>query len=232
VTKEEIPIRSQSQIFLESEGDAWFLRNSEVLASRKVFRSVDFILSTISPFRAQINNVIEIGCGPAYKLEKLLVGLGAKKGGGVDPSRLAIEAARERLLGLEVDLELYVGISTNLTFETNSADLVFLGFFLYLVPRNEVLMSVSEINRILKPGGFLAIEDFEKPNKTQNPYKHDSRVVTFKEDYTKYFVESFGYNLVEMHSYCDKSDSFSIDPDERISTKILFKPLSPSYSKI
>ena len=151
-----------------------------------------------------------------------------RKEGGVDPSRLAIEAARERIVGLEVDLELYEGISTNLTFETNSADLVFLGFFLYLVPRNEIDMSVSEINRILKPGGLLAIEDFEKPNKTQNPYKYDSRVVTFKEDYTKYFIESFGYNLVEMHSYCDKFDSFSIDPDERIATKILFKPLSPS----
>jgi ubiquinone/menaquinone biosynthesis C-methylase UbiE len=227
MTKENFPTHSQSRIFLETEGDEWFLRNSEALESSQAFRSVDFILSTIAPFKNQINNIIEVGCGPAHKLERLFIGLEGKKGGGIDPSILSIEAARTRVVRLGIDLEMYVGISSDLPFQTNVADLVFLGFFLYLVPRDEMTKTVTEIDRILKPGCFLAIEDFDAPNETQNPYKHDNRVVTFKEDYAQRFIEGFGYHLIEKHSYCHKFDSFAIDPDERIATTVLFKPLIP-----
>jgi hypothetical protein len=41
-----------------------------------------------------------------------------------------------------------IGISSNLPFQTNVADLVFLGFFLYLVPRDEMTKTVAEIDRI------------------------------------------------------------------------------------
>jgi ubiquinone/menaquinone biosynthesis C-methylase UbiE len=227
MSKENFPTHSQSRIFLETEGDEWFLRNSEALGSSQAYRSVDFILSTIAPFKARINNIIEVGCGPAHKLEKLFIGLEATEGGGIDPSILAIEAARTRIAPLGIDLEMYIGISSNLPFQTNVADLVFLGFFLYLVPRDEMTKTVAEIDRILKPGSFLAIEDFDAPNKIQNPYKHDSRVVTFKEDYAQRFIEGFGYHLIEKHSYSHKFDSFAIDPDERIATAVLFKPLIP-----
>lgn len=227
MSKENFPTHSQSRIFLETEGDEWFLRNSAALESSSDFRSVNFILSTIAPFKDRINNIIEVGCGPAHKLERLFIGLEAKKGGGIDPSILSIEAARTRSVQLGIDLEMHAGISSDLPFQTNVADLVFLGFFLYLVPRDEMTKTVAEINRILKPGGFLAIEDFDVPDKTQNAYKHDNRVVTFKEDYAKRFFEGFGYHLIEKHSYCHKFDSFAIDPDERIATTVLFKPLIP-----
>jgi ubiquinone/menaquinone biosynthesis C-methylase UbiE len=215
---------SQSDIFLASEGDAWFLRNSDFLETTKVFHSVDFIVQTLDPFKSEICNVIEIGCGPGYKLEKLLVELQAEKGSGLDPSILSINTAKERTVNSENDLDFHVGISSSLPFSSNTADLVFLGFFLYLVPRDELSATVSEIDRVLKPGGFLAIEDFDAPLSIQNPYIHDDRVVTYKEDYSKYFLSSCGYHLIEKHSYSHESNTFSVNPQERIATSLLFKP--------
>ena len=225
MTHEQFPPLSQSEIFLATEGDAWFLRNSEFLKSCTVFPAVEFIQQTLTPFKFQINNLIEIGCGPGYKLEKLFIEFQGKNGAGLDPSALAIETARERVSKLGIELDFLVGVSSSLPFDTNSADLVFLGFFLYLVPRSEILITVSEIDRILRPGSFLAIEDFDAPLGTQNLYKHDDRLTSFKEDYSKYFTGDLGYLLIEKHSYSHQFDHFSTNPEERISTSILFKPL-------
>ena len=127
-------------------------------------------------------------------------------------------------------MKFYVGVSSSLPFDSNSADLVFLGFFLYLVPRDEILLTVSEIDRILRPGSFLAIEDFDLPIRTQNLYKHDDRLISFKEDYSRYFTGELGYHLIEKHSYSHKSDHFTTDREERIATSILFKPFE-SFDK-
>jgi ubiquinone/menaquinone biosynthesis C-methylase UbiE len=228
MTDKQLPSLSQSEIFLATEGDAWFIRNSEFLRSCTVFQSVEFIRETLFPFKAQINNLVEIGCGPGYKLEKLFVDFQSKNGSGLDPSALAISAAIERVKNSGIELEFHVGVSSSLPFYSNSADLVFLGFFLYLVPRDEILITVSEIDRILKPGSFLAIEDFDVPVSTQNLYKHDDRLISFKEDYSRYFTGELGYHLIEKHSYSHKSDHFSTDREERIATSILFKPFESS----
>lgn len=225
MTQEQFPSISQSEIFLATEGDAWFLRNSEFLRSCTIFQSVDFIRKTLTPFKSQIENIIEIGCGPGYKLEKLFVEFQAKTGFGLDPSKLAIANARERIAKSGIALEFHVGVSSNLPFNSNSADLAFLGFFLYLVPRSEVLITITEIDRILKPGSFLAIEDFDAPVSSQNPYKHDDRLTTFKDDYSRYFTCDLGYHLIEKHSYSHQHDFFSSEPNERIATSILFKPV-------
>ena len=216
---------TQSQIFLATEGDAWFLRNSDFFSSNPVFHSVDFIVKTLAPFKEEISCLVEIGCGPGYKLEKLFEEFRADNGFGIDPSALAISAARERVSASGVDLDFQVGISSSLPFPLGVADLVFLGFFLYLVPREEISLTVSEIDRILKPGGFLAIEDFDAPLGMQNPYKHDERIVTFKDDYSKYLIKDYGYHLIEKHSYSHQFNFFSADPQERVATSILFKPL-------
>jgi len=216
---------SQSEIFLATEGDAWFQRNADSFHSNPVFHSVDFILKTLDPFKEEIRCLVEIGCGPGYKLEKLFEGFRANNGFGIDPSALAISSARERVGASQVDLDFQVGISSSLPFPPRVANLVFLGFFLYLVPREEISLTVSEIDRILKPGGFLAIEDFDAPVSIQNPYKHDERIVTYKDDYSKYLINDFGYHLIEKHSYSHQFNFFAADPQERVATTILFKPL-------
>ena len=49
-------------------------------------------------------------------------------------------------------------------------DLVHLGFFLYLVDREDYLRCISEADRLLKFGGFLSIIDFETPIQYRHAY--------------------------------------------------------------
>ena len=154
--------RDQGERFLNGEGDAWFLRNQSSLDISLDDPSVNFILNTLSNLEHEISKVLEIGCGGGAKLSAISRHLGAK-GFGIDPSIKAIEFAKGKYPSAETDLNFITGLAGNLPWEDETFDLVFLGFFLYLLTPNEVFESVAETNRVLRPGGFLAILDFDFP---------------------------------------------------------------------
>ena len=72
-------------------------------------------------------------------------------------------------------LNLKVGSSDNLDFDDLFFDVIILGFCLYLVDRNLIFKTVSEIDRTLKEGGILIINDFDTPF----PYKKN---ITIKKE--------------------------------------------------
>ena len=82
---------NQSSIFLNSESDAWYQRNQEHLSAlnRAQEPDVSYILSSLSPFKNQIENVLEIGCSSGLKLKKICEVLDAK-GVGIEPSEKAV----------------------------------------------------------------------------------------------------------------------------------------------
>ena len=51
-------------------------------------------------------------------------------------------------------------------------DLVHLGFFLYVLDREKYFACISEADRLLKPGGFMSIVDFDTPFSYSNKNKH------------------------------------------------------------
>lgn len=55
-------------------------------------------------------------------------------------------------------------------------DFVILGFCMYVVDRRYLLKTAAEIDRILKRGGFLLIEDFDAPNPVLRPNKHNANI--------------------------------------------------------
>ena len=89
-------------------------------------------------------------------------------------------------------------------------DFIYFGFCLYLVDRNLINDSLSEANRCLKPGGFLAIKDFDYGSTHVNKYKHKKSMKSFKEDYTDYFIK-LGYKLVSKESYVSQKIGFQIE---------------------
>ena len=108
------------------------LRNSDFFISNPVFHSVDFIVRTLDPFKEEMRCLIEIGCPPGYRLEKLSEEFRANENFEIYPSARAISAAKERVPGLGVDLDFQVEISSSLPFPPLVAHLVFLEFFLCL----------------------------------------------------------------------------------------------------
>ena len=83
-------------------------------------------------------------------------------GSGVDPSSKAVEAGNERLLRAGIsDIALSVSTADALPLEKEEFDLVYFAFCLYLVDRNNLFATIAEADRVLKPGGYLAIVDFD-----------------------------------------------------------------------
>ena len=207
----------QRDVFLESEGDKWFQRNSSV---REVADAPDvkFIIENLAPFSKGIENILEIGCSNATKLEYLCKSFDAY-GFGVEPSKLAVQDAMSR--GQDKIKKIQIGTAENLDFKDNVFELVIFGFCLYLQDRDTLKKAMKEADRVTKNGGFIVITDFDPGTKIINNYKHSIGVKSFKEDYGQYLRKSLF--LFAKKSYSHASPHFEFDKDERVSTQIFFK---------
>jgi ubiquinone/menaquinone biosynthesis C-methylase UbiE len=216
--KEKSSQINQSNVFLESEGDRWFERNKESLNLKSDYYETETIKRVLNNFKYNINNILEIGCGNAKKLSDLCTFFDAK-GHGIDPSASALKNGKI----VNKNLNLKVSTAADIPYEVNSFDLVYFGFCLYLVDRNDILRAISEADRVLKSGGFLAILDFDPKKRHKRPYEHKSDLFSYKTSYADFFTASGHYYLVAKDSFSHATHHFTADSDERVSISILYK---------
>ncbi len=219
---------SQNHIFAESEGDAWYLRNRHHLQSISDLEfqpDVDFVCSELGPHQAGIDTVLEIGCSNGLKLEYVCRQLNAT-GKGIDPSQKAVEEGNARIGDGKIELK--VGSSDSIAFADREFDLVNFGFCLYLCDRDKILRSIGEADRVLRPGGFLVITDFDAGDIRKNRYVHKPDVFSFKQDYSGLLMATSAYHLVAKKSYSHRKPFFDPDPDQRVATWILYKKTDAS----
>ena len=204
------------EIFLESEANEWFLRNKKK-ASEEIY-NLDVLISWLEPFKNNINEILEVGSGSGHRLHQLCKSLEAN-GKGVEPSEEAVKFANNQFSNCNFSK----GTSEKLEQDSESFDLVHLGFFLYLVDRQDYLTSIAEADRVTKTGGFLSIIDFDPINPYSNSYSHFNGLKSFKIDNSKVFIESGKYSLVNKFSFSHSKNYFSKREDERISLMLLYK---------
>ena len=221
----EIKKVSQSAKFLNGEGDAWYSRNLENSNTSQESIDVTFICSTLNSHKLQIRNILEIGCSSGLKVKTLSEKFNAF-GYGIDPSNAAITSAGKYQEASDGKLEFVTGVATDLPYEDNKFDLVFFGFCLYLVPPNEIFKAITEADRVLKNGGFLAILDFDYGRLKINPYKHADGIYSYKNNYPALFTATGYFHQVSKWSFSQISSTFTEDRDERISIEILYKELN------
>jgi 2-polyprenyl-3-methyl-5-hydroxy-6-metoxy-1,4-benzoquinol methylase len=103
-------------------------------------------------------NILDVGCGDgtyAFVLSKL----GAKVS-GQDLGSKQIQTANERVYGKSNELKgkFICANADNLKFESNSFDAVFSADFFEHIDLNTKKQVISEIYRVLKPGGIVVIK--------------------------------------------------------------------------
>jgi ubiquinone/menaquinone biosynthesis C-methylase UbiE len=206
----------QKDIFLNSEANAWYERNKN---SGIGSCDIDIIKKYIPQNDARI---LEIGCASGAKLEQFRFNNVAY---GIDPSTEAIEEGKK----VFPYLNLSVGTADNLPYDSNFFNVVIFGFCLYLVDRDLLFRCVSEADRVLKRNGYLIITDFDSEIPFKRNYHHKENIYTYKMNYSKLFIASPDYCLVEKKSFSHSSDSFALDPQERIATTILVKDSTNAY---
>lgn len=213
----------QNEIFRRTEGNGWYARNKPHLGGQLAAaesEDVRFICATLAPFQDRVRNVLEIGCSSGMKLEAICERLAAH-GEGLEPSQVAVDEGNSR--AKSADIRLRAGSGEMLPFESQSFDLVYFAFCLYLFDRKSLLQSLAEAERVLKPGGFLAVTDFDPGTRQKRAYSHFEGVYSFKQDYAAIYAQSGLYYLMGKHAFSHRRNHFDEEPGERVSTSILYK---------
>jgi SAM-dependent methyltransferase len=210
----------QKEIFLQSEGDAWFSRNEKSLATRQLPRDDILLIEILDILRsARIGSrpkVLEVGCGDGARLAWLKNNLDADCH-GIEPSARAVAAARAK--GVDVQQ----GTADVLPFDDQGFDIVIFGFCLYLCDREDLFRIASAADRVLRSPGWLMILDFFSPASRANTYHHCSGIESHKMDYRTLFSWHPNYECVTHKLHCHGESGYTDDKDEWTAVSILRK---------
>jgi ubiquinone/menaquinone biosynthesis C-methylase UbiE len=108
--------------------------------------------------------VLDVGCGTGTLaiMEKERVGATGRVC-GIDPGPQQIAHARSKVTGPHRAIDFQVGVIERLDFADASFDAVTSTMMMHHLPDDLKRQGLSEILRVLKPGGRLAIADFKRP---------------------------------------------------------------------
>jgi ubiquinone/menaquinone biosynthesis C-methylase UbiE len=204
----------QKEIFLESEGDAWFDRNKGKFSvtSDPVVEHVGKIIQ----FENRNLKIGEVGCGTGERLGYIKKKLGCEVC-GIDPSSKAVSFAKT----LSIDAQ--KGTADILPWETSSLDIIVYGFCLYLCDKNDFFLIAAEANRVTKDKAWVILLDFYQKNESSNPYSHFPGVVTTKADRAKMFLWNNAYTLYFQEVFHHSDRKITDDPFEWVSIQVLRK---------
>src|SRR5215475_2558840 len=177
---------SQSDKFMDGEGDAWLRRNRN-----KLPRENDPVIYAIGSSGIKPKNILEIGCSNGWRLNKMKKLWGCNVC-GIEPSMEAVEEANQS--GLEVTQ----GTADNLdiTFLFTTFDVIICGFFLYVTDPEDLFKIVSETDRLLEDRGYLVIHDFEPIAPYRTPYKHREGLWSYHMDHPALWLAHPWYSTV------------------------------------
>ena len=213
----------QTEAFLASEGDSWYQRNRLAIENATPSYDESVLCQALRPFAGELNRILEIGCSSGIKLERLCDHFDAR-GWGIDPSAKAVEAGNHRFATTNrKNLELQVGTADALPFGKGTFDLVYFAFCLVYIDRDRLLGAIAEADRVLRPGGFLAILDFDPSQRQMRAYHHLEGVFCYKHHYADLFTATGHYYLVCKQSFSHSANHFAKDSDERVSVSVLYK---------
>jgi SAM-dependent methyltransferase len=206
----------QKDVFLASEGDAWYSRNETSLASREW--SADPVVRRVSALsiEGQRARTLEIGCGDGSRLQYIAEKLGHVVC-GIDPSERAVAKARAR------GVDAVQSTADRLPFADATFDIVIFGFCLYLCDDADLFRIAYEADRVLASPGWLITFDFEARAPTYKPYHHLVGLMARKMDYKCMFLWHPAYTLASQEKFHHGTQQWTDEPDEWVTLACLRK---------
>lgn len=106
--------------------------------------------------------VLDVGCGTGTLVLEVAHRVGrAGRVVGVDPGAQQIARARAKAARRNLPVEFQIGVIEQLPFSDQTFDVVFSTLMMHHLPAPLKRRGLSEIARVLKPGGRLVIADFK-----------------------------------------------------------------------
>jgi SAM-dependent methyltransferase len=213
--------KKQKDIFLESEGNAWFERNHATIQERNcwandpIVREIDACLAA-DALEDGGGQLLEVGCGEGRRLSWIEDNRGLQCY-GVEPSEKAV--ARAGLSGLRVTQ----GTADQLDFESQTFDYLVFGFCLYLCDRDDLFEIAKEAHRVLKPNAWLVIHDFFAEMPVSREYHHLRGITSYKMDYRKLFDWHPDFTCFSHTVGAHGENVYTDDLDEWVATSVIRK---------
>lgn len=110
--------------------------------------------------------VLDVGCGTGTLALKAYVRVGAAgRVCGIDPAPRQLARARSKAARCGASIDFQIGVIERLPFPDQSFDVVLSTLMMHHLPDDIKRLGLSEIARVLKPGGRLVIVDFAHPER-------------------------------------------------------------------
>jgi ubiquinone/menaquinone biosynthesis C-methylase UbiE len=112
--------------------------------------------------------VLDVGCGTGTLALQARARVGTTGSvSGIDPGPRQIARARAKAARRGQTIDFRVGMIEQLPFPDQSFDVVLSTFMMHVLPDDLKRQGLSEIVRVLKPGGRLLVVDFKRPEEHQ-----------------------------------------------------------------
>ena len=112
--------------------------------------------------------VLDVGCGTGTLALEVQSRVGrAGRVIGVDPGTQQIARARAKAARRHVPIDFQIGVIEHLAFPDQTFDVVLSTIMMHHLPAGLKRQGLSEIARVLKPGGRLVIADFKRKQERQ-----------------------------------------------------------------
>lgn len=215
----------QEDIFLSGAADAYFERNysekreAERLASDRIV-SLHQDLHLAAPRR-----MLEIGCMTGFRCELFRRTFGSQAC-GVEPSEKAIATGRRRY----PEVELAVGVVTELPLPGRTFDCIVLGNFLYWLDRDSLFRAAEVIDAALEDKGVLYVIDFDPLVVHKNSYAHDPGCFTYKMHHYKMFTWHPHYSVIHQTYYLDEDYAFELKRNDCTQITVLRKDKEAAFA--
>jgi|SRR5712692_2569991 len=112
--------------------------------------------------------VLDVGCGTGTLAIEVQSRVGrAGRVAGVDPGTQQIARARSKAARRTLPIDFQIGVIEHLAFPDQTFDVVLSTLMMHHLPESLKRQGLSEIARVLKPGGRLVIADFKRKKERQ-----------------------------------------------------------------
>ena len=145
--------------------EVWFFDTFLLRGKLRELRQRTGNLARIQPGE----KVLDVGCGTGTLAIEIQQRVGATGSVfGIDPGTKQIARARSKAARRNLPIEFQIGVIEHLDFPDQTFDVVLNTLMMHHLPDDLKRQGLSEIARVLKPGGRLVITDFERPEQRQD----------------------------------------------------------------
>lgn len=170
------------------------LHGKELYNTADRIESSKELFDNISKFIKSPKYILDVGCAFGASIESLKDRFKEASFFGIDPGKESILIANKNLANDNISF--INGFSHELPYENDKFDVVIFSMVFQWIPRRFLIQTISEVDRVLKVGGIVYIEEFLTNKPVTSQSKHDKEIYIFKDDYAKNFTSFPWYKEV------------------------------------